>query len=118
MSDAPSLPVSRLREAAQRAVDASSLRAVAEAVGISHPGLMKFLDGSEPHPATLTKLMRWYLRASAVPLDEETALAAIELLVRSVPEPERERVRAGLLDVLREGHRKRGNDPPPWLADC
>lgn len=117
MSDAPRLSVSRLREAAQRAVDASSLRAVADAIGISHPGLMKFLGGAEPQAATLRSLIGWYMRDSAVPLDQDTAAAAIDLLVGSYPEVERELVRAGLLAVLRDAHRKLGTDPPAWLAD-
>lgn len=116
MSGTPRLPVSVLRTAAQRAVDATSLRTVAEAIGMSHPGLSKFLAGGEPRPATVRKLVEWYVRHAA-PLDEDTTEAALALLLHSYPESERERVRRGLLDVLRAGYERTGTKPPGWLAD-
>jgi hypothetical protein len=42
-------------------------------------------------------------------------LAIVELLAGSVPVSERESVRAGLLDVLREAHRRAGTLVPEWM---
>ena len=74
--------------------------------------------GAEPHPATLRKLASWYVRhaAETQQLDAETAAAAVTLLVDGFPRNEREKVRAGLLAVLRDAHGRLGSDPAGWLA--
>lgn len=118
MSEGP-IPVSTLREAVRRAVAASSTRAVGEAVGMTHRAVQQFMAGTNPHASTVRKLAAWYVRhaAETQELDADTATAAISLLVSGYPEVERELVRAGLMEVLREAHRKLGTDPPAWLAD-
>lgn len=116
MSAAPDpIPVSVLREAVRRAVASSSMRAVGDAVGLTHKGLGKFLAGSKPQAATMRNLTRWYLTESGATLDAETAEAAINLLASGFVGEEREQVRAGLLDVLRKAHRAAGRNPPEWL---
>lgn len=119
MSAAPILPVPVLREAVRRAVEASSARAVAEAVGLSHRGVLLFLGGSEPHAKTVRKLSEWFVRNAAEMglVDAETASAIVTLLVSGLPEGDREGVRADLLNLLREAHRRSGTDPPAWLAE-
>jgi hypothetical protein len=109
------IPVSVLRDAVRRAVASSSLRAVGDAVGLSHKGITKFLAGSKPQASTMRNLTRWYLTESGASLDAETAAAAINLLASGFTGEERERVRAGLLDVLRDAHRAAGREPPEWL---
>lgn len=115
----PAVPVSMLRDAARRAAEATSSRQVARAVKMSALGLRKFIAGSEPHPATVRKLAEWYVRhaADTRALDANTAAAALALLVDGYPEKERERVRQGLLDVLREAHGRVGTKPPPWVSE-
>ncbi|HEX8243274.1 MAG TPA: hypothetical protein VF541_07255, partial [Longimicrobium sp.] len=69
----PALDV--LREAVRRAVAASSQRAVAAQIGISHVAVGKFLAGSEPYRPTWRKLQEWYLRR-VVPPDAVSAEVA------------------------------------------
>ncbi len=115
----PRVPVGMLREAARRAVEATSSHQVANAVGMSALGLRKFIAGTDPHPATVRKLATWYVRhaAASQELNAETAAAALTLLVDSYPPEDRERVRRGLLDVLREAHGRLGTKPPSWLSE-
>ena len=111
------VPVPVLREAVRRAVAASSTRAVGAEIGLSHGAVQRFIAGSEPHPGTVLKLSEWYVRHAVEtgPVDAETARAVIALLVAGLPEGEREDVRAGLLDLLRDGYRRSGTEPPDWL---
>lgn len=48
-----------LRQVASAAVAASSLRAVAEDIGMSWSGLRSFLDGTQPQAETIAKLVAW-----------------------------------------------------------
>jgi hypothetical protein len=79
--------------------------------------VLLFLGGSEPHAKTVRKLSEWFIRHAAEmgPVDAETAGAVITLLVSGLPEGEREGVRADLLNLLREAHRRSGT-VPGWLA--
>lgn len=118
MSGSPDSPVavSVLREAARRAVAASSIRSVAKGIGVSHGAVVKFLDGAKPQAATMRKLGVWYLRqAGGAHLDEEAATLALNLLVSGFPEGEREGLREQLLEVLRGSHRAAGREPPEWM---
>jgi transposase len=49
------------------------------------------------------------------PVTDEPALAAINLLVNGSPEREREKLRARLLDLLREAYGASAQEPPEWL---
>lgn len=83
---------------------------------MSKTAIVKFLAGSKPQSATLRmKLLPWYVRQAGALVDPVAAQAAITLLVNTTPEPQREDVRAGLLDLLREAHRRAGTEPPDWL---
>ena len=115
----PSRPVrvDELRDAARRAVEVSSLRQVAREIGLSAPGLSSFLEGASPRRGTVRKLQAWYVRRSTAGTDvsEETARAALDLLVDSLTERKRGKVQRMILDVLGEAHRRGGTEPPPWL---
>ncbi len=54
--------VPNFRELAKLRVSQSSLRAVADDIGMSFSGLRSFLDGTAPHEDTVQKLTAWYLR--------------------------------------------------------
>jgi hypothetical protein len=58
----PIQSLSLLRESATRAVQESSLRAVARTIGMSPMGLQHFLNGTQPYRGTLKKINLWYLR--------------------------------------------------------
>lgn len=114
---APHVPMQRVREAVLRAVDQTSLRHVAREAGMSPPGLRHFMDGGEPMRPTARKLVEWYVREAAQrhELDEDTANAALSLLVERLPAAEAEDARERIRTMLRETYRKADTLPPDWL---
>lgn len=110
--------VGRLREAVDREVEQTSLRATARRVGMSPSGLRKFLDGSAPYSATRRKLERWYVREVAPgyagSLTPSTAEGALEVLLHDVPAGQRPEARGRLVTALREVY---GDDGPAWLDE-
>jgi hypothetical protein len=117
MSAPPGVDV--LRESVRRASEATSLRAVADQIGLTHRSVRMFLDGSEPRPATIRKLREWYVRHAAEThaVSEETAAAALALLFEEVPESIRDRATGDVLDVVRRAYREAGMKPPGWVKE-
>lgn len=125
----PPLPRARaalapLRETVQRAVDATTLRAVAGEIGVSPQGLLNFLGGLQrPQPRTVQKLREWDLRRRAngrddvgrtpAPPDAETIHAALQVLTWELTGERRESAMAAVITVLR-GH---GIEFPPGNPD-
>lgn len=111
------MPIERVRHAVRRAVAETSLRKVARAVGLTAPGLTHFLDGGEPYKPTLRKLVEWYVRDAAERrgINDETASAALSLLLDGLPDPEATATRERLIAELREGFKRSGAPPPEWL---
>jgi hypothetical protein len=106
-----------LREAARRAIAASGLRPVAAAIGVSHSGLKKFIEGAEPYSPTFRKLQEWYLRAlipDGYHDDEVKAIAAAVLLQDFAPK-DRENAARELVEMLVRLFRKAGREPPGWV---
>jgi hypothetical protein len=106
-----------LRESVRRAVAASSLRAVAEQVGLTHRGLALFIEGSKPRPSTVRKLTAWSLGRprGAEAVSREDAEAVLAILLAGVP-PERmdaavRRVVTGMRRVCVDA----GVPPPAWI---
>jgi hypothetical protein len=106
-----------IREAARLATEATSLRAVARAVGMSPMGLRHFLDGRRPYKATLRRLTLWYvahgLQAGA---GEPVIRAAMSLMLEGLPSAGREAGEQALLAVVEQMHRRAGTQPPAWLS--
>lgn len=110
--------VGRLREVAAGRVEATSLRRVARAVGITPMGLRYFLDGGEPRPATRRKLEEWFVREAANrgrDTHTEAELAALALLERDVSARSRSEVRARVLAVYEEAFNSAQIPRPSWL---
>lgn len=110
------VPIDKIREAARLSVEASSLRRTARAVGMSPTGLQGFLGGSEPYGPTIQKLQEWYVREESrkpAQLTQETARAAVWLLVRHLPEPQRDRAVQRILEAL--AAESDGAGLPAWL---
>ena len=105
-----------LRQAAQAAVDAESLRGVAAAIGMSPPGLQHFLRGGLPLRPTLRKLAAWYTgRAHRQHhVTEEALYAALALLLDDLPAVERQGAARELMRVLRRHYGKVRVEPPSW----
>jgi hypothetical protein len=102
------LSIATIREAIRKRVDETSLREVADEVGMSFSGLRSFLDGSSPQPGTREKLVRWHYshatRSLTVPHDElETAIALVlsYLHDESKPRAVRERRLREVIDRLK-----------------
>jgi hypothetical protein len=98
-----------VREAARKRVAETSLRAVADEVGMSFSGLRSFLAGGSPHASTRMSLVRWYYarsaRSAAPPREElETAIALVRSYLRdeSKPRAVRERRLREVIDRLKE----------------
>jgi hypothetical protein len=110
--------VEAIRQAARLATEATSLRAVARAVGMSPMGLRHFLDGRRPYSATLRKLNVWFVAHSVDELgfSEDAARAALAVLLDGVPESGRDQAAAMLLEDLWRTHRHFGSHPPAWLT--
>jgi hypothetical protein len=110
--------VEAIREAVKLAIEASSLRKVARAVGMSPMGLKHFAEGTQPYSATFRKLLAWH----AVYLTEsggfsvETVRGALVVMTDGIPESARGRVSAALMDELLRFHRELGSRAPAWLA--
>jgi hypothetical protein len=116
MSAPPSVQV--LRASVRRAVAASSLRAVADQIGLSHRGVRLFIHGSLPRESTLRKLREWYLRCGAEmhQVSEDTVAAALEVLLGGMPEGIRREAERAVLEVVRQAHNKAGLKQPDWIT--
>ena len=75
-----------VRRLVRQRVDQTSLRAVADEIGVSKSGLDSFLQGREPYSKTRLKLTAWYMRQrhpdGGTPILASEVDAAIALLER------------------------------------
>lgn len=114
------VPVSTLRAAVASAVARTSSHVVAREVGMSAPSLRDFVNGSEPRPSTVRKLMAWYVRTAADRgdvLSEATARAALALLVEPIAPEKREGALRELVDAMERSYRAAGAPVPKWLRN-
>jgi hypothetical protein len=112
------VPIEAIREAARRAVAEASLRAVARSIPMSPMGLQHFVNGTRPYRSTLRKLTAWYVNrgASRGEFSEETAQAALAILLDGIPEGQQDDARAALLERLASLHADARTELPLWLA--
>jgi hypothetical protein len=112
------VPIEAIREAARRAVAEASLRAVARSIPMSPMGLQHFVNGTRPYRSTLRKLTAWYVNrgASRGEFSEETAQAALAILLDGIPEGQQDEARAALLERLASLHTDARTELPLWLA--
>jgi hypothetical protein len=113
----PHVPIEAIREAARRAVAETSLRAVARSIPMSPMGLQHFVNGTQPYRSTLRKLTAWYVNrgASRGEFSEQTARAALAILLDGIPDPQQGEVRAALLEQLAAHYQRARTDLPAWL---
>jgi hypothetical protein len=116
------VPIEKLREAAAHAIETSSLRATARAIGLSPTGLQKFAEGASPYRDTRRKVVRWYLqRETAAPTAEPTAdvaAAALEMLLGGLPARERLDLQRAFCDEVRAAYDRASIEPPDWVRDA
>lgn len=98
-----------LRDAVRKRVEETTLRVVADEVGMSFSGLRSFLEGTNPQPRTVEMLVQWYYarskRSTAAPREDvETAIAVVRSYIRDASKPRkvRERLRREIIDRLTE----------------
>lgn len=112
-------------DALAEAVAATSLRQVAQEVGMSPTGLSGLIERRRCYFRTRLKLLGWFarpevrarLRQGARELSPETASAALDLLTRHLPlEGQRARAQA-VLAALAEETRAGGGPVPSWLRE-
>ena len=113
----PHVPLEAIREAARRAVAETSLRAVARSIPMSPMGLQHFVNGTRPYRSTLRKLTAWYVNrgASRGEFSEETARAALAILLDGLPEGQQDDARAALLQRIARLHEEARTEAPRWL---
>ncbi|HEX8907089.1 MAG TPA: hypothetical protein VF771_19720 [Longimicrobiaceae bacterium] len=108
-----------LRDALRRHVEKTSVRQVAEEVGMSHGGVHNFVYRNVmPYGKTLAKLREWYVEQSTHDgngMKVEVALYVIDQMLASVPASVRAGAGVELLDTLVELHGKFGVPVPPWV---
>lgn len=118
MKDYRAIPVEVLRDFALSQTETSSIRDVADQIGISHSALYKFVTGrTAPQPRTRRLLGLWYLDATerADELDVARPYAAsLGMLLAGLPEPLRTRMEEKVLADLADGYTHVG-PPPRWL---
>jgi hypothetical protein len=84
MPSKPRLDVAHIRALAKSRVAESSLRAVADEIGMSKSGLDAFTQGRDPYSKTRIKLAAWFMRQSrpgggSLPREEvDAAIAVLE----------------------------------------
>lgn len=110
---------SALRSFAAALVAENGLSVTAREIGVRPSGLSYFLDGGAPRRATLRRLQDWYVRTVAaapnsIPDPESLALA---LLLRGVPEAEREQTRKAVLVAIAHAFERARTPPPSWLRE-
>ena len=109
------LPV--LRQAVAAAAEATSYRTLARELGLSPRTLQLFVDGeSVPRARTLARVRAWYVRRGpSTDTSPDTAAAALGVLVRELPSPEREEAAAGVVALIESAFLRREAQPPAWL---
>jgi hypothetical protein len=116
--DHRAVPVQTLREFARDRAELSSVREVAEEIGLGRTTLHNFISaGTTPHPRIRRLLSLWYLREKEKEAASEarTYAVAFEILVTSVPPESRDEWRVALATKLAELHAGSDAELPAWL---
>lgn len=112
-------PLETLREAARAYAEATSQRGAAREIGLSGTGCRAFLDGTDPHPATIRKLTEWYVQRMDVrggEVSPEAAAAALFLLVAHLPPGERADCARPVAEFISSLRSSAGAHTPAWLV--
>jgi hypothetical protein len=89
--------INGVRELARERVEQSSLRAVADEIGMSNSGLYSFLQGGDPYSPVRKKLVAWFMRARypdakpIPPAEVDAAAALLAAYIRQIAPARRER---------------------------
>ena len=118
MKDYRTIPVDVLRDLALAQADATSIRQVADEIGISHSALHKFVTGrTDPSRRVQRLLGLWYLDVMETAHDIDVARPfanALDTLLAGVPDVQREATVARVLAGVEIGYTEAGEPPPRW----
>ena len=122
---APEASIDRIRDYARAQVAKTSLRKVAKRAGVKVGATKKFIDGSTPYERNARLWKKWYLRETREGLAEAPddalptpdAVAALEMLLISLPEERRGAGFREALEAFRRIYAGLGQQPPLWVVD-
>ena len=130
----PEIDVAQVRRYVQGRADASSVRAVADEIGIGHTSLEKFLDGSSPHAKNRILIVEWYLHEHQIrpvrepmpiPVDLQAQVQVqtypggmqghLDALLSELRGEARTEARLRITTTLTQAYRRMGMATPDWL---
>ena len=119
MKDHRSIPIEVLRDFARSRAEITSIRDVADEVGVGHSTLHKFILGrTTPRPRVRRLLGLWYLQKVEEAHDMDVArpyAAALDILLSEIPQEQRRTAEHGVVAALAEIHAHTGTPTPRWL---
>lgn len=119
MKDYRAIPTEVLRDFALSQTEASSIRSVADEVGLSHSALHKFVTGrTNPQPRVRRLLGLWYIQKVEQAHDIDVArpyAAALQILLSEIPQERRSAAEREVLNALAQTHSQSGAAEPRWL---
>lgn len=119
MKDYRAVPIEVLRDFARAQTEITSIRAVADEVGLGRSTLHKFILGrTNPQPRVRRLLGLWYLHKVEQAHDMDVArpyAAALEILLSEIPHERRRAAEQEVLQMLAQVHTPAGEPPPRWL---
>ena len=119
MKDYRNVPIEVLRDFTRTQTEISSIRAVADEVGLGRSTLHKFILGrTNPQPRVRRLLGLWYLQKVEQAHDIDIArpyAAALQILLSDIPQERRSTAEHEVLDALAQTHSQSGALQPRWL---
>lgn len=106
-----------LRSAVVDSIRRSTLREVAQHVGMSPNGLRGFVDGAMPYERSLRRLTQWYFRREGADMTMHAARSAIDVLVRGLAPTEAAKATEAIVHLLLDAYGNGGNALPAWLQE-
>jgi hypothetical protein len=117
--DFRSVPLEVLRDFVRTRAEATSIRQVAAEMRLGRTTLHSFInEETTPHPRIRRIIALWYLDWVDTAPDFDLVrpyASALEMLVRGLPEQQREGTVAIVLGGLESGYIGGGESPPHWL---
>lgn len=119
MKDYRNVPIEVLRDFTRTQTEITSIRSVADEVGLGRSTLHKFILGrTNPQPRVRRLLGLWYLQKVEQAHDIDVArpyAAALQILLSEIPQERRQAAEQGVLEALAETHVQSGAAQPRWL---
>lgn len=119
MKDYRNVPIEVLRDFTRTQTEITSIRSVADEVGLGRSTLHKFILGrTNPQPRVRRLLGLWYLQKVEQAHDIDVArpyAAALQILLSEIPQERRHAAEQEVLHALAQTHSESGAGEPRWL---